>query len=147
MQEAFLEVDPFGLGAEGVPEAGGRTASSLERLAEHVVEHHARHLGRILHDEVQAGGRPLPRGQRQHVLAVEQDRSTEDLVAGLAHDDGRQRALPGTVRAHDGMDLTGSTVRSTPCRICVPATDAVRSLDLERAHDASPLVVGSRATP
>ncbi len=96
------------LGTETIVETRRVDASSRESVMHHIDELNAGNLGRVLHHEVQAGLGPLPTGQRQHVDAVEQHRTGDHLVAGLAHDDGRQRALAGTVRAHDGVHLARS---------------------------------------
>ena len=107
VEEALVEADPAGLGAQQRVEPVGRPAAAGQRLGEHVVERHAGHLGRVLHHEVQAGDGPLPRRQGQHVDAVEGDDPPMHLVAGLAHDDAGQRGLAGAVRAHHGVHLAG----------------------------------------
>ncbi len=104
---------------------------------EHVVEHHARHFGGVLHHEVQAGGGPLPGRQGEDVDSVERDRSLDHLVAGLAHDDGRQRALAGPVGAHHGVHLAGVDGEVDPAQDLLATDGGTQALDLECAHDAS----------
>jgi hypothetical protein len=105
-----------------------------ERLGEDGVEVHAGHLGGVLHDEVETGDGALPRRHGQDVLAVEQHRPAEHLVAGLAHDDGRQRALAGAVGTHDRVDLARPDGEIDPVEDLL-AGDRGEVADLERAHD------------
>ena len=61
VQQALVEPDALGLGEQVGVEAGDRRAAGGQRLAQHVVDGDAGHLGRVLHHEVQAGGGALPR--------------------------------------------------------------------------------------
>ena len=73
MQQALLQPDASGLLEQQLVEPVDVAAACGERLAQHVVDGDAGHLGRVLHHEVQAGGGALPRRHRQHVDAVERD--------------------------------------------------------------------------
>ena len=73
--------------------------------AQEVGDGDAGDLDRVLHGEEEAGAGALVDGHREHVLAVEGDRSALDLVPRVAGDRVREGGLAGAVRAHDGVDL------------------------------------------
>src|ERR687894_423259 len=63
------------------------------------------HLARLLEGEEHAEPRPLVGLELQDVLAEELDGAVRDLVARVAHEHVRERALARPVRAHDGVYL------------------------------------------
>ena len=75
--------------------------------------------------------------QGEHVLAVEGDRPAEHLVAGPAHDHGRQRGLAGAVRAHDGVDLAGRHRQVDALQDLLAGHRGSQPADLERASRGS----------
>ena len=130
VEEALLEVDPLGLVAQHRFEVGRLTTARLQRLGHRVDQCHARHLGRILHDEVQPGDGALPGRHRQQVASIERDRTLEHLVARLAHHDRRQRALAGTVRDPSRRAPRPTTPRDrcragSPCRATAARSPAI----------------------
>ena len=112
-------------------------ARAVSASRQHVVDGDAGHLGRVLHDEVQAGGGTLPRRHGEHVDAVERDRALEHLVARLAHDDRRQRALAGAVGAHHGVDLAARHGQIDAAEDLLAADGGAQRADLQGGgHDA-----------
>ena len=105
-EEPLVKADPTGLGAHERIQTFHRSAASDERLGENGVEADAGNFARVLHHQMKTSHGPLVGGQTEDLFAVEGDAAAEHLVAGLAHDDGRERGLPGAVRAHDSMYLT-----------------------------------------
>ncbi len=95
---------------------------------------HPRDFGRILHHQMKTGLCATPCRQGQHVDAVEQHRSSEHLVAGLAHDDRRQGALTGTVRTHHCVDLAGVDRQGDPVENGLACDGGNQVADLESAH-------------
>src|SRR3712207_6155107 len=65
-----------------------------------------RSLAGVLEGEEHAELGPLVRLHLEHVLVLERHRAARHLVARMAHEDVRARALPGAVGAHDRVDLT-----------------------------------------
>ena len=139
VQQTLLEPDAAGLLEQQVVEPVDAPAASGERLAEHVVDGDAGHLRRVLHDEVQAGGGTLPRRHGEHVDAVERDRAVDDLVARLAHDDRRQRALAGAVGTHHGVHLAARHGEVDAAQDLLAPDGGTQVADLERG--------GSRRSP
>src|SRR3546814_3545535 len=90
-----------------------------------------RHLRGVLHGEEQPGLRALPRGEPEHLGAVEGDAAAEHLVAGPAHDDVGQRGLAGAVRAHDGVDLAGADGEVDPLEDLSTGDAGPKAADLE----------------
>ena len=82
------------------------------------------HLARVLEGEEHAEPRPLVGLELQHVLAHELDGAVRDLVARMAHEHVRERALARPVRAHDGVDLALAHLE-------VEALEDLAALDLD----------------
>src|SRR6056297_686883 len=139
VEEALLEADPGRLVAQLLVEVTGGAPTRGERFGEHVVEHHAGHLGGILHHQMQAGRGAFPRRHGQDVDTVEGDRAPEHVVAGLAHHHAGQRALAGAVGAHHGMDLARRHREVDALQDLLVADGGAQAADLERAHEVSPV--------
>jgi hypothetical protein len=73
-------------------------------------------------------------GQRQKVDPVEQHLTGVHLVAGLAHDDGAERALAGTVGTHDGVHLTRAQLEVDAVQDLLAGHRGDQALDLQSAH-------------
>ena len=103
-------------------------ALRVERGAQERHGGDAGNFQRILEGEKKALGGALVGRQGENVLAVEQHLALGDVVVGLAGEHMRERRLARAVRAHDGVHLPFSTVRSRPLRIFLPSTSTCRFL-------------------
>ena len=65
---------------------------------------HTGDLDRVLHRQEEAGAGAGIHGHREHVLAVERDRTARDVILRMTGDRVREGRLAGAVRAHDGVD-------------------------------------------
>jgi len=97
-RQKLIRID-FGL-------AGGLALGVQRGLQQvHIVD--AGNFNRILESEKQAGARALLGAHRQQIAALEGHGSLGDFVVFAAGQHLRQRALAGTVRSHDGVNLAG----------------------------------------
>ena len=85
--------------------------AGLERGADEVGIGDTGDFGRVLEGQEDAGARPLVDGHAEDFLAIEGDGAAGDDIAFMAGDDFREGGFAGTVRAHDGVDFTGSGPR------------------------------------
>ena len=114
----------------------GRRLPALrgQRLGQRIDQRDARHLGRILHREEEAGVGPLPRRERQEVDAVEGDRAGAHVVARAAGDDVRQRGLPRPVRTHHRVHLAALHREVDPAQDLAPADRDPKTFDAQLTH-------------
>ena len=88
---------------------------------------------------MQTGRRTLPRWQAQHFNTIKQHRPSGDVVSRLTHDDGRERALAGTVGTHHGMYFARRDGEVDTMKNFLVANRSVKIANFKSAHDADPL--------
>src|SRR4026209_2757762 len=83
-------------------------AYRVERGLEQIGVVDAWNLDRVLEGQEDTRAGALFRAHDQQILALVQDAPLRDLVAVSSGQYARKRALPGTVRTHDGVHLPGA---------------------------------------
>src|ERR1035441_946289 len=99
-------------------------ALGVDRKAQEVRDRDAGDRDRVLEGEEKAQLGPFVRRQLGDVLAVHEDLTVGDLVAGVAHDRVGERRLAGAVRSHQGVQLAPANEQ----------VDAAQDLALIGAH-------------
>ena len=74
------------------------------RRAQEIGHGHPGDLDRVLHREEEAGASARIHRHREHVFAVERDRTARDVIFRMPGDRVREGRLARPVRPHDGVD-------------------------------------------
>ncbi len=115
--------------------------------AQEVGHRHPRDLDRVLHRQEQAGPGPGVDAHRQHVLAVERDRTAFDLVARMPGDRVRQRRLARAVPPVSFAPFSVAAKKSAPRKSAPERSRPERSiLANSAALPAAVAAVAARTT-